>query len=77
MFLALGCLVIGDSRRRPPASWVGLGLNRRVSSRTVPLRRHRFVGCREGVPSYYQGVMGGRWALPTATGVDLPGRFRQ
>lgn len=59
-------LVIGDSQVTS-TSWVGLGLKQ---AGFVPYLFRcggiGFVTAREGVcPSYYQGVMGGRWALPS------------
>lgn len=62
---AKDALVIGDSQVTA-TSWVGLGLKQ---AGFVPYLFRcggiGFVTAREGVcPSYYQGVMGGRWALP-------------
>ena len=58
--------MIGDSQVTS-TSWVGLGLKQ---AGFVPYLFRcggiGFVTAREGVcPSYYQGVMGGRWALPS------------
>ena len=63
---AKDALVIGDSQVTS-TSWVGLGLKQ---AGFVPYLFRcggvGFVTAREGVcPSYYQGVMGGRWALPS------------
>ena len=63
---AKDALVIGDSQVTS-TSWVGLGLKQ---AGFVPYLFRcggvGFVTARDGVcPSYYQGVMGGRWALPS------------
>ena len=63
---AQDALVIGDSQVTS-TSWVGLGLKQ---AGFIPYLFRcggvGFVTARDGAcPSYYQGVMGGRWALPS------------
>lgn len=58
-------LVIGDSQVTP-TSWVGLGLKKAgFTPHMFRCGGVGFVADRDGdCPSYYQGVMSGRWALP-------------